>query len=215
MTSEYSRTQVLRHRPSYLADLQMLMGWPVAADDLLSTDESLFIREGKFKKCPKMERHFRAGFVGSNDFFELLGILQKLNPSPISVWITHTRGIGALVVPTLRDISYTYAFQIVGELAAFVTTDGNDRLLVVNDLDDRSEILIAALASHISWIDSVLGQDARGVRIAGEKLMPVIVKVPDNGDRNTHIGEPAGNFRHCTCCFVVVDRYPDELASGA
>ena len=141
MTSEYSRTQVLRHRPSYLADLQMLMGWPVAADDLLSTDESLFIREGKFKKCPKMERHFRAGFVGSNDFFELLGILQKLNPSPISVWITHTRGIGALVVPTLRDISYTYAFQIVGELAAFVTTDGNDRLLVVNDLDDRSETI--------------------------------------------------------------------------
>ena len=141
MTSEYSRTQVLRQRPSYIADLQMLVGRPVAADDLMSTDETLALREGKFKQCPKTERHFPAGFVGSNDFFNLLGILQKLNPSPISVWITHTRGIGALVVPTLRDINYTYAFQITGELAAFVTTDGNDRLLVDNDLDDRSETI--------------------------------------------------------------------------
>lgn len=141
MTNEYSRTQVLRNRPSYLADLQLLVGRPVAVHDLLFTDETLAIREGKFKECPREERHFRAGFVGSKDFFELLDILHKLNPSPISVWITHTRGIGALVVPVLRDINYTYAFQITGGLAAFVTTDGNDRLLVDNDLDDRSETI--------------------------------------------------------------------------
>ena len=81
------------------------------------------------------------GLLAARIFFELLDILQKLNPSPIAIWITHTRGIGALVVPTLRDINHTYAFQITGGLAAFVTTDRNDRLLVDNDLHDRSETI--------------------------------------------------------------------------
>jgi len=45
-----------------------------------------------------------------------------------------------------------------------------DRLSVLDsDLDDRSKILIAALAADVSRIDAVFRQRARAVRVLGEQ----------------------------------------------
>jgi hypothetical protein len=140
-SSEYTRTQVLRFRPSYLANLQRLVGRAVRAEELLSPTETMKLPQSKMRDCPKETREFRSPFVQSDDWKSFVAILQNLNSSPISIWIEHTRGIGTLVVPELSQINFTEVFKIPGQLAVFMTLDGRNKMLLTDEVDDKAEVV--------------------------------------------------------------------------
>jgi hypothetical protein len=142
MTSnEYTRSQVLRFRPSYLANLQRLVGREVRTDDLLSPAETRQIPNLKLRECPKETREYRAPFVQNDDWRELVAVLQKLNASPVSIWIEHTSGIGALVVPELSQINFGEVFKMPGQLAVFMTLDGRNKMLLTDEPDEKAEVV--------------------------------------------------------------------------
>jgi hypothetical protein len=140
--TEYTRTQFLRYRKSYLAELEKFVGRVVRTDELMSASEAgALLGNAKFRRCPKVFRKFHEGFVGSTSFFKLLKILEELNPSPVSIWVLHTQGMGALVVPSLKEIDHKFAFVTDGEVASFITTDGNDIIVIENEIDDHTETI--------------------------------------------------------------------------
>jgi hypothetical protein len=124
-----------------LTDLRKLAGRSIDVGNLASIEQTTEIRNGKFRECPKVALDFPIGFVGSNDFKSLIGILQSLNSSAISIWIRDTIAIGTLVIPTLNDIDFFSCFEVFGEVTTVITTDAEDRMLLVNDPDDKTETI--------------------------------------------------------------------------
>jgi hypothetical protein len=140
-SSDYTRAQVLRFRPTHLASLRRLVGREVCAADLLSSVETNKMPHLRLSDCPKETREFRAPFVDSSCWRELIEVLKTLNSSPISIWIEHTRGIGTLVVPGLSEVNFSEVFKIPGQVATFMTADGKNTMLLTDEVDDKAEIV--------------------------------------------------------------------------
>ena len=80
------------------------------------------------------------------------------------------------------------------------------RLAVINrHLHDRLEILIAMLAPHIAWIDSVLREERCCLRMRSEELMTVVVEVTHDRGRKAIICQPLHDLRDRCCSCVIVD----------
>ena len=152
LKSEYTRTEVLRYRPRYLEDLSKLVGRRVSANELLPVDQTRTLSGENLNVVPKIDTYFDPGFADSHHFQKLLNILVQLNSNPVAIWIRHTIGIGALVVPSLKFVIHSQAFHIEGEVAAYVTIDRKNRMRVDNDVDDRNECV---QLQGIEWTNAI------------------------------------------------------------
>ena len=90
------------------------------------------------------------------------------------------------------------------------------RLAVINrHLHDRLEIFIAMLAPHIPWVDSVLREKRRCLRVSGEELMAVVVEVAHDRRREAIIRKPLHDLRDRRRSRIIVDGDAHKLAAGA
>jgi hypothetical protein len=166
--NEYTRATVLRIRSRYLNDMQQLLGRLVGNDELLPIEETKRFRLGKFSRCPKTVAEFPAGFVASAMFLELIAVLKSVNPVAVSIWIRDTIGIGTIVVSDLHEINFPNSFNVTGQLAAFITIDGKDRMLIENDLEEKTETIELQGIHWIALIDFLT--EAGGTIIPGYDL---------------------------------------------
>ena len=90
------------------------------------------------------------------------------------------------------------------------------RFAVINRyLDDRLEVLITMLAPHVAWVDSILGEEFCCLRVRGEELMAVVVKVSNDGCREPIIRKSLHNLGdRCGRC-IIVHRNSYHLTSSA
>ena len=66
-----------------------------------------------------------------------------------------------------------------------------DGLVVIErDADDRSKVLVAALAADVARIDAILRERLGTGRVLGEQQMPVVMEIADDRD-----GEPVCRTR--------------------
>ena len=90
-----------------------------------------------------------------------------------------------------------------------------DRLRVGDgDLDDRGELLVAALGADVARVDAVLGQRRRRVRVLRQQEVAVVVKVADERHGHAERVELGADDRHRLGGGVVVDRDPHQLGAG-
>ena len=86
--------------------------------------------------------------------------------------------------------------------------------LLDGDLDDRAEVLVAALAADVARVDAVLGQRARALGILREQQVPVVVEVADDRDVDADVGEARDDLGNGRCGLLVVHRDANELRAG-
>ncbi len=90
-----------------------------------------------------------------------------------------------------------------------------DRLVVRDrDLDDLHELLVAALGSHVSRVDPVLGQGRGCGRVLREQQVPVVVEVADERYIHAEPVELLADDRNGLGRGVVVDGDAHELGTG-
>ena len=90
------------------------------------------------------------------------------------------------------------------------------RLTVINrHLHDRLEVLIAVLAPHIPWIDSVLREERGCLWMRSEQLMAVVVEVAHDRRRKAIICQALHDLRDRRCSCVIVDGDTHKLTAGA
>jgi hypothetical protein len=78
------------------------------------------------------------------------------------------------------------------------------------------KILVVVLARpHIPRIYAILGERASALRVLSEQKVTVIVKIPDNGDRDAALAEALDYVRDGIRRLASVDRYTNELAPCA
>jgi hypothetical protein len=65
-----------------------------------------------------------------------------------------------------------------------VHADPNRLSVLQRDLDDRAEVLVGALAAHVTGIDAVLREGLGAGGVLGEKQVAVVVKIPNDRDRD-------------------------------
>src|SRR5688500_9283536 len=82
-------------------------------------------------------------------------------------------------------------------------------------IDDGSKILVVSLTADVARIDTVLRERLRACRILREKQVPVVVKVADDGDRESEAVERLDNLGNGSGRRLVVDGDPNELTPGA
>jgi hypothetical protein len=82
-------------------------------------------------------------------------------------------------------------------------------------IDDGPKILVVSLTADVARIDTVLRERLRTCRILREKQVPVVVKVADDGDRQSEPVQRLDDLRNGGGRRLVVDGDPNELAAGA
>ena len=118
--------------------------------------------------------------------------------------------VALLVIQRARVLVHHVCEQILVERAP---VDANsDRLVVVDgDLDDRPEILVAALRADVAGVDAVLGQGAGTLWILGEEQVSVVVEVANDGDVDPIVPDAARDLGDRGSRVLVVDRDAHDL----
>ncbi|WP_143684731.1 hypothetical protein [Variovorax sp. KK3] len=117
----------------HLEELQVLLGRRVAAEELLSLEQTEQLRQAS--------QHFRAAPITAYEidfcekmtgrFHALIDRLAISNPSPVYLWATYSVECGTLAVPSLHDIHFDFDFAVGDmELLSMTTSDFQDRLLL-------------------------------------------------------------------------------------
>ncbi|GGE54222.1 hypothetical protein GCM10007276_34110 [Agaricicola taiwanensis] len=124
------RIQQLANRRSYLAKLRLLLRREVNAVELLSLSET----EERAKQQPAANaKNFRVPFdwLSTSAFDLLIRTLATLNPSPVILWVDKARICGALEVPSLTAIDFSFPFEALPEGIMVVTTsDARDKMVL-------------------------------------------------------------------------------------
>ena len=96
-----------------------------------------------------------------------------------------------------------------------VHADAHRFPIIDGDLDDRSKVLITSLAADVPWIDAVLGESARAVRVFREQQVAVVVEVANDRDVAPIVGSPSNDLGYRRRRLVVIDGHAYELRAGA
>lgn len=119
--------------PAYLAELRVLTGRNVAADELLSAQETLLLR-AMLKQIPKNQcTHacFAFGARTSSSFTMMIERLIALNATPVVLWLEKSNDCGPLGLQSLRDINFSFPFDAIPDgIFVVATTDGLNRMVV-------------------------------------------------------------------------------------
>ena len=104
--------------------------------------------------------------------------------------------------------------QLLIERAA-VDADAHRLLILDRDRADHRELLVAPLArADVARVDAVLVERLRGVRIAGEEEMPVVVEVADERRGASGVEHPLLDLGDGGSRFRQVDRDAHEFGPG-
>jgi hypothetical protein len=119
--------------PAYLAELRVLTGRNVTADELLSAHETLLLR-GMLKQIPKRQctnACIAFGARTSSSFTRMIERLSALNATPVVLWLEKSNDCGALVLQSLRDINFSFPFDAIPDgIFVVATTDGLNRMVL-------------------------------------------------------------------------------------
>ena len=131
--SPYFRLRQKLHLKQYLAELSVLTGHPVSADELGSIEQAAAMRLAAQGEGSQYSVRLEIKFadISSVRFSKFLQRLSDANPSNIYVWTPRTIDCGALLVPSLDAIKFDFDFTINDEgILAFTTRDLRDCLLL-------------------------------------------------------------------------------------
>jgi hypothetical protein len=146
--------------------------------------------------------------VAQADFFGQFGRAQGAGEHGFDVHVLRVEALGAM-----RVLVHHLRQQILIERTP-IHADA-DRLVVVDrDLDDRSKILISALAADIAGIDPVFGQCSRAFGILRQQQMAVVMEVADDGDDHAGVDDPPRDVGNRRRGAFVVDGHANELRAG-
>ena len=100
--------------------------------------------------------------------------------------------------------------------AAPVHADAHRLFVPAGELDHLGELRITLAATpDVSGIDAVLGQRFGALRIFPQQLVPVEMKVADDGNAHTHLREAVTDGRHGRGGRCFVDRDAHQLGARA
>ena len=139
------QTQIKRRvsLPAYLAELAVLVGRKVMAEELLSVEDTQSLRK-KLRITGAKARRIALRFAGrkSSAFAALVDQLHSLNGSSVVLWIPGANDCGALPLPSLHAIDFGFPFDWCAEgVLVIATSDGLDRMLLDLSEEDGSQSL--------------------------------------------------------------------------
>jgi hypothetical protein len=158
MTSRQNDIRRLAVLPTYLAELAILTGREVSAEELLTEQETSVLRD-EIMGIPR-GKIVRAAipFEGrtSEAFAAILEELRVLNPSPVVLWPPKANDCGVLLVPSLKHINFAFPFDVNPEgILVIATKDGCDRMVLeFSDEDDGRSLEIELHGKH--WSQATL-----------------------------------------------------------
>lgn len=138
----------------HLAELGALTGRVVRSDELGSPEQAVAMSQAAQKFIGQSASRFEIKFSDkrSERFRIYIQSLMEANPSPIYVWIEHTKECGALLVPSLDGIDFNFDFDINDDgVLAFSTNDGADALLLDFSNTLEGEQVLTVLARGVNW----------------------------------------------------------------
>ena len=87
--------------------------------------------------------------------------------------------------------------------------------MINRHLHDRLEVLIAMLAPHIPWVNSILREEFGSLRMSSEKLVAVVVEITHDGRGESVIGKPLDNLRDRCGSSIIIHGHADKLTTGS
>jgi hypothetical protein len=145
----------LRGIKTYLAELSILVGRPVAEEELGGLDEVAVIRNDARKFSEQLVPSFEVEFSArlTRRFTEFVGKLCQANPSPVYIWTPRTYDCGAFLIPSLNKINFAFDFSINPErILGFLTKDMVDRLVLDFELLPSGERSMTVKVQGENWI---------------------------------------------------------------
>jgi len=119
--------------PRYLEELSILLGRPVAEDELESVAEATRLREHAIKfnenRCNDFEILFDE--LRKNRFLQYIKNLDKMQDSSVLIWTPRTIICGPIRISNLGSVNWSFDFDINDEgMLAFSTDDMRERLIL-------------------------------------------------------------------------------------
>jgi hypothetical protein len=98
---------------------------------------------------------------------------------------------------------------------AAIDADANRLAVIGGDLTDSGELLVAPLAgADVARVDPVLVECVRALGVLRQQDVAVVVKISDEGGRDTRIEHPLLDGRHRCSRLGQVHRNAHELGTG-
>lgn len=144
------------HMKPYLEELQKFLNRAVSADELLSLEQTEGLRQAaqKFRDLPASSCQIDFLEKASDRFHTFVERLCAANPSPVSIWTTHSITCGALMVPSLKEIVFDLEYSASqGGILTFVTNDLRDRLLLDFTMSDSGTQKMTIETQGDHWFD--------------------------------------------------------------
>jgi len=142
----------LANMKNYLADLKIIVGRTVEADELMNLEETKLILERReYKKYPTAEIDITVNDIGSGRFEEYIKKLNSAVESKFVVISKLTAYCGLLIVGSLFDIDWDNCFRVHRKNIYIVTIETVDRLLVDFDVDDEGAEAPEVAAQGMHW----------------------------------------------------------------
>jgi len=140
MTDRQIEIRRLAALPAYLSELSALTGLAVSADELLSDQETVLVRD-KLKLVSKGQV-IRANIPfderTGHAFSAMIDQLYSLNSSPVVLWLPKENDCGLFAMPSVKHINFGFPFDLNPEgILVVATRDGLDRLLL--DFSDEGD----------------------------------------------------------------------------
>lgn len=126
----------------YLKELSEISGRTVEQRELFSVEETDLLKSqlAKFNDTEKVSFELTPADLTSERFKRFISSLEKVNSSPVFIWIEKTNDCGALKLPSLSNVSFDFEFkQLPDGVILFLTDDLRNSLLI--DFDDESLVV--------------------------------------------------------------------------
>lgn len=145
MKTASAQLQQTLQRPRHLRELGQLVGRALTADDLLSLEdtESLRVQALSVVRAPSWRCEIPFADMQSPRFAQLVGALQKANPSPIYVWTPLSNVCGLLRPVALSDLRFDFDFTVLPDgILVLLAADFQDQMLLdFSEGEDAGQLL--------------------------------------------------------------------------
>lgn len=154
MTDVKSKREYLSNIASYLLELGVLTNKKIKKDDLSSVDRVAEIRA----KVTRLEElpleKFRISFAEKkyNRFGHYIQGLCESNNGEVYIWTSKTNVCGLYKVASIRDIDFSFPFEINDEgIVVFLSADLKDKLILDFSFDPAGNKIIDIEAQGENW----------------------------------------------------------------
>jgi hypothetical protein len=149
------RLAYARHIRSYLRQLALVTGRIVSRKELLSVEALEALRNTwklRFSAARKNKFEIPFGEKQGERFVKYVHSLYAANPSEGYLWMLHADDCGLLRLGSVRDINWSFPYEIdPNGILTFVTADSMDKLTVEFSENSQGRLVLAVEVTGNAW----------------------------------------------------------------